>query len=99
MNIKEFNSIFDFSDFLMTSLKEYEYKFNEFCDFCKENPNVSCFLCIYEFKNIKPFNNYLVNIIWLIGSVEEWKLLFDDDRIICTINQDFKIENYSIKKA
>jgi hypothetical protein len=98
MNIKEFNNIFDFSDVLTSSLKEYEYKYNDFCDFCKENPNVPCFLCIYEFKN-EMSSNYLLNVIECLGSVEEWEYLFEDGRIICTINQDFKIENYSIKKA
>lgn len=97
MNIKEFNNIFEFSDALTSSLKEYEYKYNDFCDFCKENPNVPCFLCIYEFKS-KMFGNYLLNVIEYFGSFEEWECFFEDDCIICTINQDFKIENYSIKK-
>ena len=98
MNIKEFDSIFEFTDVLTSSLKEYEYKYNAFCDFCKENPTVPCFLCIYVFKNDKT-NDYLLNVIWLCGFVEDWELLFENDRIICTINQDFKIENYNIKKA
>lgn len=98
MNIKEFDSIFEFSDVLIRSLKEYEYKYNSFCDFCKENPKTSAFLCIYEFKN-EITNDYLLNVIWCCGVVEGWELLFENDRIICTINQDFKIENYSIKKA
>lgn len=98
MKIKEFDGIFEFNDVLMSSLKEYEYKYNAFCDFCKENPNVPCFLCIYAFKN-EMTNDYLLNVIWLCGFVEDWELLFENDRIICTINQDFKIENYNIKKA
>ena len=98
MNIKEFDSIFEFSDVLMSSLKEYENIYSEFCNFCKENPNMPCFLCIYEFKSDIP-NSYLLNVMRYFGSAKNYQWLFADDRIICTINQDFKIENYSIKKA
>ena len=101
MNIKEFNNIFDFNDVLMSSLKQYESDYNAFCKFCKENPDVPCFLCIYEFKNdINDINSsYLLNVMRCFGSAENYQCLFVDDRIICTINQDFKIENYCIKKA
>ena len=98
MNIKEFNNIFDFSDVLTSSLKEHENIYNEFCKFCKENPDVPCFLCIYEFKG-DIINSYLLNVMWNFGFAKNYQWLFADDRIICTINQDFKIENYSIKKA
>lgn len=97
MNIKEFNSIFDFNDVLMSSLKEYESDYNAFCKFCKENPDEPCFLCIYEFKR---GDVYFLNVIRFCTSFENMKFIFDKtDRIICTINQDFKIENYCIKKA
>jgi hypothetical protein len=98
MNIKEFNNIFEFSDVLTNSLKEYEETYSEFCNFCKENPNVPTFLCIYEFKD-NTGNNYLLNVMQYFGFAKNYHWLFADDRIICTINQDFKIENYSIKKA
>lgn len=99
MNIKEFDSIFDFIDVVTTSLKEYDGKFNDFCKACKKYPNTPCYFFIYEFKNRRT-NKYILHCFYLCGSLEDCESVFnEDDRVICTINQDFKIENYCIKKA
>ena len=98
MNIKEFNNIYDFNDAFTSALKEYEQEFKDFCERFKKT-DLPYYFFIYEFYS-DVTNSYLTTCTALCGTLEDCKTVFDErDKIICSINRDFKIENYCIKKA
>ena len=95
MSTKQFNTIYEFTEFITEILKHHDYEFNEFRK-CIEVSNLEHYFIIYR----SAYTNML-HCMTLCGSLSECLSVFDqdDDQIICTIDRDLKIENYRIKKA
>ena len=90
MSIKEFNSITVFTECLTDVLKYYT---EEYRAFLKES----------EFDEWAKFIifedvNGRINAVTVSADFDEIKNICVNDKIICIIDKDLKITNYSIKK-